>query len=165
MPEMIRTWIVPQSATLPELRFQIREPPLTGDNIGLKTWGTAFAIVKILEEIGRLCLGYEDSVADPFTKNQSRLSVLELGSGTGLVGIAAAAIWGATVVLTDLPEIKDNLLFNIQRNADLVNSMRGEIIGDVLDWKDQKRFGGSQSAQFEVWSQTSFSLMDLLNCD
>ena len=53
MPEMTRTWVIPASTTHPELKLEIREPPMTGDNLGLKTWGTAFAISKKLEELGK----------------------------------------------------------------------------------------------------------------
>jgi hypothetical protein len=52
MPEMTRTWVIPASASHSELKFVIREPALTGDNLGLKTWGTAFAISKKIGQIG-----------------------------------------------------------------------------------------------------------------
>lgn len=52
MPEMTRSWIVTASLKHSELRFDIREPPFEGDNLGLKTWGTAFAISKKLESLG-----------------------------------------------------------------------------------------------------------------
>lgn len=52
MPEMTRSWVVAASPKHPELRFEIREPPFAGDNLGLKTWGTAFAISKNLESLG-----------------------------------------------------------------------------------------------------------------
>jgi hypothetical protein len=66
MPEMTRIWVVDASQGHPELKFHIREPPLTGDNIGLKTWGTAFSIAKKIEEIGsqhfsHLLAGHNDS--------------------------------------------------------------------------------------------------------
>src|SRR6266849_2107310 len=101
MPEMTRTWIIPASSNLPEIKFDIREPPLTGDNLGLKTWGTSFVIAKKLENFG---ISYLDHL---FTKPGISISgaskrllfpntkVLVLGAGTGLVGIAAGAVWGA----------------------------------------------------------------------
>jgi hypothetical protein len=156
MPEMIRTWVVPSSATLPELRFDIREPPLTGDNLGLKTWGTAFAIVKRLEEIGTKYLSHfldseskkHDTTAPDFGKSGVR--VLELGSGTGLVGIAAGAIWKSEIFLTDLPEIEENLLFNIHRNVKTVESLGGRLEGGVLDWKDPNSLDDYIPTEFEV---------------
>jgi hypothetical protein len=155
MPEMIRTWAVSASTTLPELKFEIREPPLTGDNLGLKTWGTAFAIVKKLEELGSQYFSHllnPENTSDTTTPTAERSSmrVLELGSGTGLVGIAAGAVWGANVILTDLPEIKDNLLFNIHKNNEIVESMGGSIVGDVLDWNDPNGLRDYSSKEFEV---------------
>ena len=157
MPEMIRTWTIPASAILPELMFEIREPPLTGDNLGLKTWGTALAIVKKLEELGNKYFSHllnpENNVVHASDAlGQTNTRVLELGSGTGLVGIAAGAIWRTKVILTDLPEIKENLIFNIQHNTDSVASMGGEIFGEVLDWKDPNGLTGHDSTEFEVWS-------------
>jgi hypothetical protein len=173
MPEMIRTWTVPASAALPELKFDIREPPLTGDNLGLKTWGTAFAIVKKLEELGSkyfnhlLNLEKNNRACANITSGRTSTRVLELGAGTGLVGIAAGAIWGTKVILTDLPEIKENLLFNIQRNTESIEWMGGEILGDVLDWKDPNSMKGYASTKFEVlsWHPKSFetSLTALLD--
>lgn len=156
MPEMIRTWVVPSSTALPELRFDIREPPLTGDNLGLKTWGTAFAIVKNLEELGSkyFChlLKSKNNKSDITTADyeRSNIRVLELGSGTGLVGIAAGAIWRTEVILTDLPEIKENLLFNIHQNIETVDFMDGSIRGEVLDWKDPNGLDHYASTEFEV---------------
>lgn len=152
MPEMVRTWIVPASATLPELRVDIREPPLTGDNLGLKTWGTAFAIVKKLEELGNKYFDHLLVFTPEPGLGTERLGtrVLELGSGTGLVGISAGAIWGANVLLTDLPEIQENLLFNISKNALMVECMGGSINGDILDWKDPKDLVAYPETEFEV---------------
>jgi Lysine methyltransferase len=142
MPEMTRTWVIPASSNLPEIKFDIREPPLTGDNLGLKTWGTSFAIAKKLEKFG---IHYLDHL---FTKSAVSISgassrsllpsakVLELGAGTGLVGIAAAAVWGAEVFLTDLLNIVDNLLFNVEKNALIVGGFGGHISSGVLDWRE-----------------------------
>ncbi|KAG0652038.1 elongation factor methyltransferase 2 [Hyphodiscus hymeniophilus] len=159
MGEMIRTWVVPSSTNFPELKFEIREPPLTGDNLGLKTWGTAFAIVKKLEDIGNKYLNHlqffqssenNDSRAATTASERSTVRVLELGSGTGLVGIAAGALWRANVTLSDLPEIEENLLFNINQNNDTVASMGGRIQGEVLDWKNPHGLDHYVSTEFEI---------------
>jgi hypothetical protein len=141
MGELTRKWIIPSSNTLPELTFTIREPPMTGDNLGLKTWGTAFVVAKKLEYIGKTYLGHllhsKVTHKEEATDRSSRKQVLELGSGTGLVGIAAAAIWGTDVALTDLPEIQDNLLYNIHQNLQMVSENLGtHMSGNILDWRD-----------------------------
>ena len=66
----------------------------------------------------------------------SELRVLELGSGTGLVGIAAACVWAAHVTLTDLPDIVPNLARNVDMNAALIERHGGEARTEVLDWAD-----------------------------
>lgn len=62
--------------------------------------------------------------------------ILEIGSGTGLLGIAAAAVWQADVVLTDLDVIQDNLTFNNLQNEALLKARNSSAIPDVLDWTD-----------------------------
>ncbi|PVH81526.1 hypothetical protein DL98DRAFT_458101 [Cadophora sp. DSE1049] len=145
--EMTRTWIIPKSLSLPEIRFSIREPPLTGDQIGLKTWGTSYVLAKRLEYIGTEYLG-------PIINSQTPSNhpkILELGAGTGLVGMAAAAVWKSSVLLTDLEDIQENLIFNINKNLSTVSDLDGWIAGDVLDWtKPQDALPSLQSKKFEI---------------
>ncbi len=83
--------------------------------------------------------------------------MLELGSGTGLLGLAAAAIWRADVVLSDLPSILPNLASNADRNRPTVEARGGRIRAGALTWggeaehdkTDQLLFG--QRHQFPVW--------------
>uniref|UniRef100_A0A8R1J058 Uncharacterized protein n=1 Tax=Caenorhabditis japonica TaxID=281687 RepID=A0A8R1J058_CAEJA len=60
--------------------------------------------------------------------------VLELGSGTGVCGIALAAL-GADVILTDLPDRLSLLDKNVEANRDLVGN-RAKT--QVLDWTNGK---------------------------
>jgi Lysine methyltransferase len=170
MPEMTRTWIVPASADLPEIRFDIREPPLTGDNLGLKTWGTSYVIAKKLEDFGIQSLDHlftksRSASASPSIRTlHPERKVLELGAGTGLVGVAAGALWGADVYLTDLADIADNLLFNIDKNAVTVKEFGGNISGGVLDWREPDKAREAISCKrFDVSpsGQVSESLADL----
>jgi hypothetical protein len=62
------------------------------------------------------------------------LRICRLGSGTGLVGLATAAIWQCNVILTDLPAIEPNLSFNVKQNADLVEANGGTSTSTTLDW-------------------------------
>lgn len=170
MPEMTRTWIVPASADLPEIRFDIREPPLTGDNLGLKTWGTSYVIAKKLENFGKQCLDHlftkliSASASSSSRSLHPERKVLELGAGTGLVGVAAGALWGADVYLTDLVDIADNLLFNIEKNAVTVKQFGGNISSGVLDWREPDKAQEAMSCKrFDVSPsrQVSESLADL----
>uniref|UniRef100_UPI0037E92AFA protein N-lysine methyltransferase METTL21D n=1 Tax=Semicossyphus pulcher TaxID=241346 RepID=UPI0037E92AFA len=58
-------------------------------------------------------------------------TMLELGAGTGAVGLMAATL-GAQVTVTDLEDLQTLLKVNIQQNQALINS--GSITAKVLKW-------------------------------
>ncbi|KFY26599.1 hypothetical protein V493_03990, partial [Pseudogymnoascus sp. VKM F-4281 (FW-2241)] len=127
MPAQTRTFIIP---TTPPTSLAIHEPTMTNDNIGFKTWGTALILAqKVLPHI-------PTNLPHLFTPNHPIRSVLELGSGTGLLGLAAAALWGTEVVMTDLPAIVPNLARNMDANEDAISEHGGSAKTDVLDWSD-----------------------------
>jgi predicted nicotinamide N-methyase len=80
------------------------------------------------------------------------LGVLELGSGTGLLGIAAAAMWQAEVVLSDLTDIMANLGFNIEQNRATVERLGGKVSSGALTWGSEHGNDAkfSQINQFNV---------------
>ncbi|KAF2128185.1 hypothetical protein P153DRAFT_377039 [Dothidotthia symphoricarpi CBS 119687] len=120
MGSLSRKFRIPSSTSSFEL--SIHEPALTGDDIGLKTWAASYMLAKRLHTFG---------IVQPGTSR--RPQVLELGSGTGLVGLAMAAL-GADVVLTDLPSIHANLSRNAEDNAGTVRHNGGVTRTGVLDW-------------------------------
>lgn len=122
MPAMSRTFKVatPQGP----VDVTLHEPALTADNLGLKTWAASYLLAK------RLC------TLKPFVEP---LTVLELGSGTGLVGIAAACAWSTRVLLTDLPDVEPNLARNIAVNKDTIDRMGGIAVSEALNWADTSR--------------------------
>lgn len=61
--------------------------------------------------------------------------VLELGSGTGAAGLAAA-LCGAQVLLTDLRESLPFLEKNVARNRDMVFDAGGSVEVQPLDYRD-----------------------------
>lgn len=106
--------------------IQLYEPALTSDNLGLKTWGSSLVLSR---KITSIPTGYR---------------VLELGSGTGLVGIAYALSHRHeenTIFLTDLPEIVPNLRYNVELNT-LKN-----VVADVLDWTNPASFTAKHGEQ------------------
>eukprot|EP00747_Dinoflagellata_sp_TGD_P169455 gnl/TRDRNA2_/TRDRNA2_198450_c0_seq1.p1 gnl/TRDRNA2_/TRDRNA2_198450_c0~~gnl/TRDRNA2_/TRDRNA2_198450_c0_seq1.p1 ORF type:complete len:302 (+),score=40.78 gnl/TRDRNA2_/TRDRNA2_198450_c0_seq1:52-957(+) len=63
------------------------------------------------------------------------IRVLEIGSGTGVLGLGAALL-GADVLLTDLPEAVPLLQRNVARNLTTVLSRHGKIAAHALDWRE-----------------------------
>lgn len=96
----------------------LNEPALTADSLGLKTWGSSLVLSELV------VAGNERLIMDP---------VLELGAGTGLVGITIGLL-GHSVTLTDLPEIMPNLEKNVEING--LNHLHCH----VLDWTDPSSF-------------------------
>lgn len=127
MSAITRTWKIPATSSCPEIALEIHEPPLTEDHLGLKTWASSYLLARRLEIIGHRHLsGF----------SQNPLLCLELGAGTGLVGLAAAAIWGCCMHLTDLPDIVPNLSRNADRNIGIIKSRGGQANAAVHDWND-----------------------------
>ncbi|KAJ4366405.1 Protein-lysine N-methyltransferase rrg1 [Neocucurbitaria cava] len=122
MGAMSRKFRIPSSSGSFEL--SIHEPALTGDDLGLKTWAASYLLAKRLHTLNLI----------PANTNE-KPQVLELGSGTGLVGLAMAAL-GADVLLTDLPSICSNLAHNAQVNSEIVNRNGGSTRTAILDWTD-----------------------------
>ncbi|BFZ64032.1 Protein-lysine N-methyltransferase rrg1 [Saitoella coloradoensis] len=139
-PAMTRTFSLPTPSRMPtpigtpvEMPFtelRIHEPPLTSDNLGLKTWGTSFLLAK------RLPLLFPPPTTTNTSASESprKIRALELGAGTGLVGLAAASTLGWSVHLTDLPEIIPNLQKNIDLNEETIHAANGRATSGILDW-------------------------------
>ncbi|RYP20649.1 hypothetical protein DL767_009411 [Monosporascus sp. MG133] len=148
MGEITRRWPF-ENRTGPSFQLIIREPPIVGDCLGLKTWGSSYVLAQSLDEIALKSLSHllgSDYKGPP-------VNVLELGSGTGLLGMAAAALWKTSVVLTDLPDIVPNLAFNVESNRPTIESLGGSVETGALTWGgtgegDSERF--SKKNQFQV---------------
>lgn len=112
LPDITRTVIFTDS-----IRFKLFEPALTSDNLGLKTWGSLLVLAKRLINL-----------------NIPSGDILELGAGTGLVGMMCAAK-GHRVMLTDLPEICGNLQHNLE-----LNNLCDKTQVHSLDWRDPTEF-------------------------
>ncbi|KAK7914729.1 hypothetical protein PG985_012432 [Apiospora marii] len=129
MGEITRRWPF-EDAAYPPFELTIREPPITGDALGLKTWGSSYVLA---QQLSRIAAGPLSHLL-PETATDDSVNVLELGSGTGLLGLAAAAIWQTGVALSDLPNIVPNLAFNVGANRALIEARGGRVEADALTW-------------------------------
>lgn len=100
--------------------------------VGSTVWDTAIVLSKYLEKSNILAT----SSATASRSKRTTLNILELGSGTGLVGLAVARMLSASgqkarIVLTD----KANVLSLLKRNMEKNPAEGIELEARVLDWE------------------------------
>ncbi|KAF7850798.1 hypothetical protein BT93_L4994 [Corymbia citriodora subsp. variegata] len=128
----------------------IRQLPSRG--LSFQLWPAATTLLHLLDSY------VSDPTASPLSPvladrpRHRRLSVLELGSGTGLVGIAAAVALGADVTVTDLPHVVPNLQFSVDANAAALAAGAG--IGSVrvapLRWGEAEDVRAMGEEEYDV---------------
>ena len=115
-----------------KLEIRIHEPALMGDQLGHKTWLGAYVLARQLP--GLLPKYFPQILNNEIASNEKSVTILELGAGTGLTGVTAAALFPrrTEVLLTDLPGIIPNLRRNVGLNAHLFNTT--DLNVRALDW-------------------------------
>ncbi|XP_044231754.1 protein-lysine methyltransferase METTL21D [Thunnus albacares] len=93
-------------------------------DVGCVVWDAAIVLAKYLETKQF----YEPSAGVNMWADRR---VVELGAGTGAVGLMAATL-GAQVTVTDLEDLQTLLRVNIKENQTLISS--GSITAKVLQW-------------------------------
>ncbi len=95
----------------------INEVHNSGEGTGLTVWDGAVTLAKYLEHA--------------YSSVLPGKTVVELGAGTGLAGIAASILGARHVILTDLAYALKNTQANVDRNK---LSFKGVVECAELDW-------------------------------
>ncbi|KAL2006813.1 hypothetical protein VTN00DRAFT_9481 [Thermoascus crustaceus] len=150
MPAMSRVFNIPASSK-EEFTLTLHEPSLTSDNLGNKTWVSSYLLSRrlhnLLESTPQLV-----PATSTTQKDSSTLRALELGAGTGLVGLSFAVLRGAlaTIHLTDLPAIVPNLEHNVKLNTELLEKSDATVTTGVLDWSVAPDPLPSQDERYDI---------------
>jgi hypothetical protein len=107
---------------------------IIAENLSLATWGSSYVLANHLQK-------WKDTPPIKTAQKNATNSVpvLELGAGTGLVGLSAAAIWKLPVILTDLPPIVPGLAQNIALNRELLSQKSISARCGALDWTQPEK--------------------------
>lgn len=108
---------------------------MPSEGVSHKIWPAATSLVTLLDHGNCPALSNLFQARD----NNVPYRILELGSGTGFVGIAAAAILGANVTVTDLPPVLPNLQLEIDANAGILQVNGGAVNAEELRWGDVRQ--------------------------
>lgn len=113
----------------------IRQLPSQG--LSFQLWPAAHTLVSLLDQHRPTTTTPFSALLNKHTQPSRRLRILELGSGTGLVGIASAAILGADVTVSDLSHVLPNLKFNAEANSNTVGVNGGSVNVAALGWGEK----------------------------
>jgi predicted nicotinamide N-methyase len=132
MGKASRTFSIPLNSSGDAVNIELHEPALTAENLWLTTWGSSFILANRLHRFNIHMKSLHGSAG--LTSADAGINVLELGAGTGLVGISAAAIWRTKVVLSDLAPIVPGLAMNISANNETLSARGARAYCGTLDW-------------------------------
>lgn len=116
-----RTFSIPLDAQN-TIDLCIAEDNISADNLGLITWISSFVLARQLHTFGLDLSGSED------------IPILEIGAGTGLVGLTAAKLFSKKTILTDLPGIVPGLRTNVDINSHVLGDISQAVHCGSLDW-------------------------------
>ncbi|KAK1229330.1 Protein-lysine N-methyltransferase rrg1 [Marasmius sp. AFHP31] len=123
-------------------------PIIHAENLYLQTWGSSFVLANLLHKLEDL--PFDEKHKADNTEPSMHIDIIELGAGTGLVGLSAASIFRpkGRVILTDLPSIIPGLDQNIKLNEELIGETcfeRRALCG-TLDWNSPNQLVSYSSA-------------------
>ena len=138
-PTAVRTFKIPRDPVKGggELPIHITEPDLKAQGLSLETWAASSVQAGLIQRLTEDQVSFPPSIADQSGSNPKIIPILELGAGTGMVGISAAIKWNLHAVLTDLAPIVPGLAANIALNRDSLTE--GQMSCGALDWSEPAR--------------------------
>lgn len=134
---------------LPSLHSTLVIRQLPSQGLSFQLWPAATSLFSLLD----LHRSHPStSPLSPFLSSPSprRLRILELGSGTGLVGITAALTLSADVTVTDLPHVLPNLEFNARANSDVLARHGGSVEVAALSWGEVEQMEGLIGREYDL---------------
>ncbi|CAN7110323.1 unnamed protein product [Brassica rapa subsp. narinosa] len=129
-----------QQYTIRSIESTVVIRQLTSQGLSFQLWPAASTFVALLDNYrldptnSPLAATLSSLKPAGSTTTTTPMNILELGSGTGVVGIAAAITLSANVTVTDLPHVLDNLSFNAEANAQTVARFGGQVHAAPLRW-------------------------------
>lgn len=138
MPESTRQFAVRRDeAGTQQHTIAIRDTSGKAADVGLYTWAASLALANELWHLGPGVVLPSDSSETPTSPSTTsgRTTLLELGAGTGLVGLAAALLWRADALLTDVRPVVPNLAANIALNKSALDDAGVRVSAGELDWE------------------------------
>lgn len=139
-PPALRSFNIQRDEHGNEIQVSISETPgLKAENLGFDTWGSSFVLANLLwrwkgDALNANAGSKTEQGGMKDADEGKRIPVLELGAGTSLVGISAAAVWGLEVIVTDLEPLMPGLAQNISVNKDLLERCQTRVQCGTLDW-------------------------------
>ncbi|KAF9915027.1 Methyltransferase-like protein 21D [Lobosporangium transversale] len=148
--------------------LDIDEDPsgLLRGGVGSTIWDAAIVLAKYLEKSNLLSIASSSTSATETPRSSTPINVLELGAGTGIVGLAVARLLSAKgvearVLLTDKENVVPLLSRNIQRNP----SIGIDIQAQTLDWEEDESSSSSSNAQkIHALIDTNWDMVILSDC-
>lgn len=123
------TFNIPTGQTHNTFPVHIVAPDLKADNLSLSTWTASVVLAGQLHKFD-----FFAAIASDIANENAAIPILELGAGTGLVGLSAACLWKQTAILTDLAPIVPGLDANIVLNKGNLEKSGGSAGCGSLDW-------------------------------
>lgn len=123
-----RTYDIPTGTEKNQhVTIHITEPVLSAEGLSLTTWAGASILASLVHRLTDSSIRFPPDLDKSLT-----IPILELGAGTGMVGMSSASRWNQPALLTDLDPIVPGITANIEMNRALLGA--NDVGAGTLDW-------------------------------